>query len=68
MKNNRKLMVRIRVRVWFILFYYELGSTDPWCNTLQTLLGRKIYEEEMSDGQALFRVKFNKVIYKLLFL
>ena len=27
------------------LFYSELTPTDPWCNMLQTLLGRKTYEE-----------------------
>ena len=40
-------MVRVRVR--FRLFYCELAPTDPRCNMLQTLLGRKKYEEAMSD-------------------
>ena len=46
MKNNRKLKVRVKVRVRIILFYSELAPTDPWCNILQTLLGRKKYEVE----------------------
>ena len=37
------------IRVRFILFYYELAPTDPWCNMLQTLLGQNKYKEEMSD-------------------
>ena len=47
MKNNR----RIRVRIRFVLFHSELSPTDPRCNILQNLLGRKKYEEEMSDKQ-----------------
>ena len=47
MKNNR----RIRVRIRFVLFHSELSPTDPGCNILQNLLGRKKYEEEMSDKQ-----------------
>ena len=49
MKTNRRL--RVRVRVTFIIFYFELAPTDLWCNMLQTLLGRTKYEEEMSDEQ-----------------
>ena len=48
MKNNR----RIRVRIRFVLFHSELSPTDPGCNILQNLLGRKKYEEEMSDKQS----------------
>ena len=35
--------LRVRVRVWVrcLLFYSELAPTDPWCNMLRTLLGRK---------------------------
>ena len=48
MKNvNRRL--RVRVRVTFLLFYSELAPTNPSCNMLQTLLGRKKYDEAMSD-------------------
>ena len=50
MKNNNR---RLRVRVRFSLFYSELAPTN-WCrNMLQILLGRKKYEEEMSDEQYL---------------
>ena len=35
--------------VRFILFYSELAPTELWYNILQTLLGRKKYEEAMSD-------------------
>ena len=45
-EGNRRLRVKVRVR--FILFYLKLAPTDPWCNMLQTLLGRKKYEEAMS--------------------
>ena len=39
------------------LLYFILNPTaDPWCNMLQTLLGRKKYEEEMSDEQSLVYV------------
>ena len=47
LKSNRRL--RVRVRVCFILFHYEL--TVPRCHMLQTLLGRKKYEGEISDEQ-----------------
>ena len=50
-EGNRKLRVRVIVR--FLLFYSELTSTDLRCNMFQTLLGRKKYEEEMSDEHAL---------------
>ena len=53
MKNNRRLRVRVRVRVRFILFYSEFASTDPCCNILQTILGRKKYGKQMSDEQIL---------------
>ena len=53
MKSNRK--VRVRVRVTFILFHRELASTDQWCNMLQTLLGRKNYEEEQPQYENLVR-------------
>ena len=51
MKNNRKLRARVRFR--FILFYSELVPNNPWCNMLQTLLGRKKYEEAVLDEQSL---------------
>ena len=38
---------RLRVMVRFLLFYYELAATDPWCN--MSWLGRKKYEEAISD-------------------
>ena len=50
-EGNTRLRVRVRVR--FISFYSELAPTDPWCNMLQTLLGRKKYEKEMSDEEPL---------------
>ena len=46
--GNRRLRVKVMVRVRFLLFYSELSPTDPWCNMLQNLLGRKKYEEAMS--------------------
>ena len=49
MKDHRTLRVRVRVR--FILFYFELAPIDPPCNMLQTLPARKKYEEEMSDEE-----------------
>ena len=49
MENNRRFRVSVRVR--FILFYSELASADLLCNMIQTLLGRKEYEREMSDEQ-----------------
>ena len=39
-------MVRVGVR--FIFYYSELASFDPRSKVLQTLLGRKKHEEEMS--------------------
>ena len=50
MKNNRKL--RVRVKIKFILFYFELAPTNPCCNMLQTLLRWKKYEKDMSDKQS----------------
>ena len=45
--KTKEVNRRLRVRpVWF---YSELAPTDSWCNLLQTLLGRKKYEEAMSD-------------------
>ena len=55
MKSNRKVRVRVRVRVTFIIFHCELAPTDPWCNMLQTLLGRKNYEEEQPQYENLVR-------------
>ena len=52
-EGNGTLRVRVRVRVKFILFYSELAPTDPWYNMLRTLLGRKKYEEAMSDKHPL---------------
>ena len=46
-EGNRTLRFRVRVR--FLLFYYELNTIDQWRNMLQNLLGRKKYEEAMSD-------------------
>ena len=45
------------------LSYSELAPTDPWCNMLETLLGRKKYEEGMSDEQApLLLILWNSLI------
>ena len=49
MINKRRLMAIVRVRVRFILLYSESVPTEPCCNMLQTLLGSKKYEEEMSN-------------------
>ena len=46
-EGNRTLRFSVRVR--FLLFYYELNTIDQWRNMLQNLLGRKKYEEAMSD-------------------
>ena len=46
-EGNRK--PRVRVRAMVLLFYCELAPTDPWCNMLQTLLGRNKCEKAMSD-------------------
>ena len=46
-EGNKRFRVRVRVR--FILSYFKLAPTDPWCNMLQTLLGSKKYQEAMSD-------------------
>ena len=48
-EDHRRARVKVRVRVRFLLFYYELAHTDPSFNMLQTLLGQKKYEEAMSD-------------------
>ena len=72
MKTNR----RLRVRVTFIIFYFELAPTDLWCNMLQTLLGRTKYEEEMSDEQPRkVRTSYNDskptldaILYKMCFI
>ena len=63
MKNNRKLRIRVR----FNLFYYELASTDPRCNMLQTLPGRKKYEEKMSNEQPLCELSAMKNILIIFF-
>ena len=43
------------LRLGIAFFYYILNSqfTDPWCNILQTLLGRKRYAKAMSDEHPL---------------
>ena len=56
------------VTVRFLLFFCELTPTDPGCNIFQTLLGRKKYEEAMSDEYPLKRhthifLRQNQVIY-----
>ena len=48
-EGNRRLKVKVRVRARFLLLYSELAPTDPWCNMIWTLLGRKKYEDAMSD-------------------
>ena len=68
-QGNRKLRVRVRERVGFILFYsgfwfiiffllyfivlFSFSPTDLCCNKLQTEVGRKKYEEDMLDEQPL---------------
>ena len=47
-----------------IKIYYELAPTDPWCNMLQTLVGRKKYEEAMSDEHSLVSDKLLWTLYK----
>ena len=49
MQGNRRLRVRVKVSVRFLLFHSELGPANPYCNMLQALLGLKKYEEKMSD-------------------
>ena len=47
-EGNRTLRFRVRVR--FLLFYYELNTIDQSTESInQNLLGRKKYEEAMSD-------------------
>ena len=46
-EGNTRLRVRVRVR--FLLFYSELTPTDPLCNMLHILLGRKKCGVAMSD-------------------
>ena len=46
-EGNKRLRVKVRFR--FLSLYSELAPTDPWCNMLQTLPGRKKYEKAMSD-------------------
>ena len=48
-EGNIRIRVTVRVRVRFVLFYSELAPTDGWCNMHHTLLGRRKYEEAMSD-------------------
>ena len=48
-EDNRRARVKVRVKVRFLLFYYELAPSDPSFKMLQTLHGRKKYEEAMSD-------------------
>ena len=50
------------VKVRFLLFYSELASTDPWCNMLQTLLGRK-NEQALSDEHPHTQVMLTKKLY-----
>ena len=45
MENNRRLWGRVRVMVRFLLFFSKLAPTDM----LHTLLGRKKFEEAISD-------------------
>ena len=47
--GNRRLYIRVGVRIRVILFYSELAPTDPWCDTLQTLFEQKKHEEAISD-------------------
>ena len=49
MKKNRRLSVRVRVRVRFIYCYSELASTDLRCNMLQSFTWTEKYVETMSD-------------------
>ena len=53
MEGNSNKRLRVRARVRFILFYSELAplTRDVTCSV--TLLGRKKYEEAMSDEHPL---------------
>ena len=51
--DNRMFCLRVNVRVRFLLFYLKYARTDPWCNMLQTLVGRKKYQEKKSDEHPL---------------
>ena len=39
--NNRRLRVRVRIWIRFLLFYSEVSANEPWCNKLQTSLNEK---------------------------
>ena len=54
MRNNKNCQEIPWKQSEHSLFYSELAPTYPWCNKLQTLLGRKEYEEGMSDKQPLY--------------
>ena len=59
-----RVWVRIRVRVRFLLFYFEL--TPLTRVMLQTLLARKKYEEKLADEQLLSKVHDFLALLKLL--
>ena len=56
--GNKSLRIRVWVR--FLVFYSELALTDPWCNTLQTLLGRKIMRRQCQTN-TLICIKYYRV-------
>ena len=64
MKNNRRqLGLRARVRVRFILFYFELALTDPWCNMLRGFTRtEKIWEGNVRWTPSLKRGRYNNDI------
>ena len=57
-EGNKSLRVRVWVR--FLLFYSEFALTDQWCNTLQTLLGRKIMRRQCQTN-TLICIKYYRV-------
>ena len=52
-EGNGKLKVRTRGRVKVLLFYFELAPLTRNVTCAVTLLGRKIYEEAISDEHPL---------------
>ena len=48
-EGNSYARLRVRVRVRFLLFDYELTPTDPWCNMHRNFTWTEKYDEAMSD-------------------
>ena len=60
-----RVWVRIRVRVRFLLFYFELTPLTRDV-MLPTLLARKKYEEKLADEQLFSKVHDFLALLKLL--